>query len=188
MVTTSDFDTGMAIYLDGELHEILNYEHSKKARGSAFVRTKLRNLETGEEVEETFQSGEDFEQAIIEDIPAEFLYDSGQFLVFMNMETYDQVEMSQDKVGDKANYLTENMQVDLEYCDGEPIGLKLPAQVTLTVTDTTPGVKGDTAQGGDKPAETESGVTVDVPLFINEGDQIVVNTETGEYVEKGDQE
>lgn len=182
MVTTSDFDTGMAIYVDGELHEILNYEHSKKARGSAFVRTKLRNLETGEVSQETFQSGDDFKQAIIEDIPAEYLYDSGQFHVFMNMETYDQVELSDDLIGEKADYLRENMEVELEYCDNEPIGLKLPSQVTLTVEETSPGVKGDTAQGGTKPATMESGVTVDVPLFVDEGDEVVVNTETGEYV------
>ncbi|MFB6345020.1 MAG: elongation factor P [bacterium] len=182
MVTTNDFDTGMAIYVDGELCEILNYEHSKKARGSAFVRTKLRNLDSGEVIEKTFQSGDDFEQAIIEDIPAEYLYDSGQFHVFMNMETYDQVELSSDVVGDKADYLRENMELHLEYCDEDPIGVTLPPQVTLTVEDTSPGVKGDTAQGGTKPATTDTGLTVDVPLFVSEGDDIVVNTETGEYV------
>lgn len=182
MVTTSDFDTGMAIYVDGDLYEILNYEHSKKARGSAFVRTKLRNLETGEVNEKTFQSGDDFEQAIIRDVPAEYLYDSGQFHVFMNMETYDQVELSASVVGEKAEYLRENMELELEYCDEDPIGVKLPAQVTLTVEETSPGVKGDTAQGGTKPATMKSGVTVDVPLFVSEGDEVIVNSETGEYV------
>jgi elongation factor P len=182
MVTTNDFDTGMAIYVEDELYEILNYEHSKKARGSAFVRTKLRNLDTGEVTEKTFQSGDDFKQAIIEDVPAEFLYDSGQFLVFMNMESYDQVELNAEVVGERAEYLRENMEVELEYCDEEPIGVKLPAQVTLEVEDTAPGVKGDTAQGGSKPATLETGVTVDVPLFVDEGEEIVVNPETGEYV------
>lgn len=182
MVTTNDFDTGMAIYVDGDLYEILNYEHSKKARGSAFVRTRLRNLETGEVNERTFQSGDDFEQAIIEDVPAEYLYDSGSFQVFMNMETYDQVELSSDVVGDQADYLRENMDVQLEYCDGDPIGVKLPAQVTLAVEETSPGVKGDTAQGGTKPATLETGVIVDVPLFVDEGEEIIVSTETGEYI------
>ena len=182
MVTTSDFDTGMAIYVDEELFEIINYEHSKKARGSAFVRTRLRNIHTGEVKEKTFQSGEDFKQAIIDERPAEYLYESDQFHVFMDMETYDQVELSGDVIGEDANYLKENMELELEYCDEDAIGVKLPAQVALEVTDTSPGVKGDTAQGGTKPATLESGATVDVPLFVSEGDEIVVNTESGEYV------
>lgn len=182
MVTTSDFDTGMAIYVEGELYEILNYEHSKKARGSAFVRTKLRNIDTGEVEEKTFQSGEDFEQAIMEERPAEFLYDSDQFFVFMDMETYDQVELETNVVGESANYLRENMDVELKYCDDEPIGVDLPVQVELAVEDTSPGVKGDTAQGGTKPATLETGATIDVPLFVSEGDEIVVNTESNEYV------
>lgn len=182
MVSTNDFDTGMAIYVDDDLFEILNYEHSKKARGSALVKTKLRNMNTGEVIEKTFQSGEDFEQAIIEERPAEFLYESDQFFVFMDMETYDQVELSASVIGEEAKYLRENMNVELEYCDDDPIGVNLPSQVTLEVTETSPGVKGDTAQGGDKPATLESGATVDVPLFVSEGEEIVVNTESGDYV------
>jgi elongation factor P len=182
MVTTNDFDTGMAIYVDDDLFEILNYEHSKKARGSALVKTKLRNMNTGEVIEKTFQSGDDFKQAIIKDRPAEFLYESDQFFVFMDMETYDQVELSADVVSEDAKYLRENMELELEYCDEDPIGVQLPAQVTLEVADTSPGVKGDTAQGGEKPATLESGATVDVPLFVSEGDEIVVNTETDDYV------
>ncbi len=182
MVTTGEFDTGMAIYVDGDLFEILNYEHSKKARGSALVKTKLRDMNTGEVSEKTFQSGEDFQQAIIEERPAEFLYESDQFFVFMDMETYDQVELSAEVVGESSDYLQENMEVTLEYCDDNPIGVKLPVQVELEVTDTSPGIKGDTAQGGDKPATLVSGATVQVPLFVSEGDEIVVNTETGDYV------
>lgn len=187
MVTTSDFDTGMAIYVDDELYEIINYEHSKKARGSAFVRTRLRNIHSGEVKEKTFQSGDDFEQAIIEERPAEYLYESDQFHVFMDMETYDQVELSGDGIGDAVDYLKENMELELEYCDDDAIGVKLPAQVSLEVTDTSPGVKGDTAQGGTKPATLESGATVDVPLFVSEGDEIVVNTESGEYVGRSEE-
>lgn len=186
MVTTSDFDTGMAIYVDDELYEILNYEHSKKARGSAIVRTKLRNMNSGEVAEKTFQSGDDFEQAIMEERPAEYLYESDQFYVFMDMETYDQVELSSDAIGETAGYLRENMEVQLKYCDGDPIGVSVPAQVSLEVTETSPGVKGDTAQGGTKPATLESGSEVDVPLFVSEGDEIVVNTESGEYVGRSD--
>jgi elongation factor P len=182
MVTTNDFDIGMAIYVDDDLYEILNYEHSKKARGSALVKTKLRDMSSGEVIEKTFQSGDDFEQAIMQERPAEFLYESDQFFVFMDMETYDQVELSADVVSEDAKYLRENMELELEYCDEEPIGVELPAQVTLEVTDTSPGVKGDTAQGGEKPATLESGATVDVPLFVSEGDEIVVNTDSEDYV------
>lgn len=182
MVTTSNFDTGMAIYVDGELYEILNYEHSKKARGSAFVRTKLKSINSGEVEERNFQSGEDFKQAIIDERPAEFLYESDQFYVFMDMTNYDQVELAENQVGPAKKYLKENMELELEYCDEEVIGVTLPAQVSLEVKETSPGVKGDTAQGGTKPATLESGAEVDVPLFVKEGQEIIVNTESDEYV------
>lgn len=186
MVSTNDFSTGMAIYVENRLCEILNFEHSRQARGSAFVRTRLRDLRTGDVLEETFQAGEDFEQAYLDEHDAQFLYEDGEFLVFMNMETYDQVELSADLLGERAAFLRENMELELRYCDGEPIGVELPDRVTLEVQDTEPGVRGDTAQGGTKPATAGNGLALDVPLFIEEGEQIVVNTDSGEYVERAE--
>lgn len=180
MVTPSDFDTGMAVYIDDTLYQILNYEHSRQARGGAFVRTELRNLDTGEVQEKTLSPDDNFKQAMLVKRPAQFLY-KNQFYVFMDMETYDQVEISEETLGEKAQYLEEKMELELEYCDEQPIGIKLPGQVELTVSDTDPGVKGNTAQGGTKPAETVAGLVVDVPLFIEEDDKIIVNTESGEY-------
>lgn len=176
----------MAIYVDDRLCEILNFEHSRQARGSAFVRTRLRDLNTGDVFEETFQAGEEFEQAYLEGRPAQYLYENGQFLVFMDMETYDQVELDAGGLGDRVDYLRENLELDLVYCDGEAIGISLPDRVTLDVVETEPGVRGDTAQGGTKPATTDSGLRLDVPLFIEEGDRIVVNTNSNEYVERAD--
>lgn len=187
MVTPNDFDTGMAIYVDGDLCLIENYQHSKQARGSAIIKTKLRNLDTGELHEKRFGSDDDFKQAIIDEKPAQFLYEEGPMLVFMDMESYDQIQLGKDAVGDKAEYLTENLECELKYCDGNPIDVVLPNHVTLEVADTSPGVKGDTAQGGTKPAEMVSGVEINVPLFINEGDQVTVNTESGEYVGREEQ-
>jgi elongation factor P len=182
LVTPNDFDTGMAIYVDGDLCLIENYQHSKQARGSAIVKTKLRNMETDEVQEKRFGPDDDFKQAIIDEKPAEFLYTEGEILVFMDMETYDQVQLSRDSVGEKADYLTENLECHLKYCDGDPIDIVLPGHVTLEVKDTSPGVKGDTAQGGTKPAVMDSGLEVDVPLFISEGDKVTVNTDSSEYV------
>lgn len=186
MVSTNDLDTGMAIYLDDELYLVENYEHSRKARGSAFVRTRLRKVSTGEVHEENLPADEEVEQAYLDSRPAEYLYDNGDFHVFMDMETYDQVELSEELLGDKALYLRENLELRLEYCDEDPIGITLPDSMVLTVADTDPGVKGNTAQGGTKPATTHTGLTVDVPLFIDEGEAIKVRTDDGEYVERAD--
>ncbi len=183
MVTPKEFDTGMAIYFEDQLHQVLDYEHSRQGRGGAFVRTKLRNLETGEVQKKTLQPEDNYKQAILEKRAAQFLY-ADQFYVFMDMETYDQVELNPETIGEKKDYLVENMELELEYCDNRPTGIKLPGQVTLTVTNTDPGIKGNTAQGGTKPATTSTGLEVSVPLFIEEGDEIIVNTETGEYTGK----
>jgi len=186
MVTPSDFDTGMAIYVDDELCIIENYQHSKQARGSATIKTKLRSVETGEKRQERFRSDDDFKQAIIDEKPAQFLYEDDPFLVFMDMDSYDQVELSKEKVGDKAQFLTENLELQLKYCDRQPIDVELPSHVTIEVADTSPGVKGDTAQGGTKPAHLVSGLETSVPLFIDEGDRVTVNSKTGEYVGRED--
>ncbi len=187
MVTPNDFDTGMAIYVDDTLYVIQNYEHSKKARGGAFVKTRLRNLKTGEVQTVNFKADRDFEQAILTERKAQYLYEDDPFLVFMDMENYDQVELSKGGVGEKAHYLRENMECELNYCDGEPIDVELPEQVELEVEDTDPGVKGNTAQGGTKPATLTTGLVVSVPLFVEQGDRIIINTSDGEYVGRADE-
>lgn len=187
MVSPNQFDTGMAIYVEGDLCLIENYQHSKQARGGAIIKVTLRNLDRGGELQKKrLRSDEDYKQAIIREKPAQFLYEDGNFLVFMDMETYDQVELAADSLGDKRDFLSENMKLELKYCDGEPIGIELPDHVNLEVKETSPGVKGNTAQGGAKPATLTSGLTVNVPLFINEGETITVNTNSGEYVGRSD--
>lgn len=187
MVSPNEFDTGMAIYVDGDLCLIENYQHSKQARGGAIIKTKLRNLDTGELFEKRCGSDDDFKQAILTERPAQYLYAEGEMLTFMDMETYDQLQLSKSSLSEKADYLSENMECELKYCDDQPIGIVLPDHVTLEVAETSPGVKGDTAQGGTKPAEMVSGVEVNVPLFIKEGDKVTVNTKTGEYVGREEQ-
>ncbi len=184
MVTPKQFDTGMVIYLDDELHQVLDYEHSRKARGGAFVRTKLRNLKTGKVQRKTLSPDDNYKQAMMEKRPAQYLYSSDQFYVFMDMETYEQIELEPETLGEKKKFLVEKMELELEYCDGQPIGIKLPPKVEVTIADTVPGVKGDTAQGGTKGAHTESGLKVSVPLFVNEGEKIIVDTKNGEYAGK----
>ncbi len=182
MVTPKQFDTGMAIYHDGVLHQVLDYEHSRRGRGGAFVRTKLRNLENGKVQRKTFSPEADFKQAILDKRPAQFLYRNKHFYVFMDMETYDQVEFQEDTLGDNKQYLEEKMKLQLQYCDEKPLGIVLPAKVELIIAETTPGVKGNTVQGGTKKAKTESGLELEVPLFVNEGERIIVETKSGDYV------
>ncbi len=184
MVTPKQFNSGMAIYLDGVLHQVLDYEHSRRGRGGAFVRTRLRNLETGKVQRMTFGPEDDFKQAILEKRPAQFLYSSDQFYVFMDMETYDQIELSPDTLADKIKFLEEKMELQLQYCDEKPLGISLPAKVELTVAETTPGVRGNTVQGGTKKARTSSGLELEVPLFINQGERIIVDTKNSKYVGK----
>lgn len=188
MVSPNDFNTGMAIYIDGDLCMIENYQHSKQARGGAIIKVKLRNLDRGGELQQKrFRSEDNFKQAILREQPAQYLYENGNFHVFMDMESYDQVELSPENLGEATKYLSENMELELKYCDGEPIGVELPDHVTLEVVETSPGVKGNTAQGGTKPATLVSGLTVGVPLFVNEGDRVTVNTNSGEYVERAEE-
>ncbi|MFB6356724.1 MAG: elongation factor P [bacterium] len=181
MVEPNKFETGMGIYIDDDLYIVENFQHSKQARGGASVKVKLRDVQSGNIENKRLRPEENFEQAYIDEKEAEFLYRDEPFLVFMDMETYDQVEMSEESLGEKTKYLTEGEKLELKYTDGEPVGIVLPNKVTLEVADTEPGVKGDTAQGGTKPATLTTGLTVDVPLFINEGDLIEVDTEKGEY-------
>lgn len=182
MISTGDLRKGIVIELDGVLYNILDWEHIKMGRGSAQIRMKLKDLRKGHTVEKTFQAGEKFARARVDRHPTQFLYFDGDFYHFMNTETYEQMQLTPDQVGEAADYLVENGTADVLTYGDEPIGVELPTSVTLTITRTDPGFKGDTATGGSKPATLETGKVVNVPLFLNEGDKINVDTRTGEYL------
>jgi elongation factor P len=153
-------------------------------RGGAIVRGKLRNLETGSSVEQSFKSGERFERIIFDEKPAQYQYQDGDDYVFMDMETFDQVFLPKDILGDASKYLIDNLEVNFDMYEGRVMGIELPKAVELVVKDTPPGFKGDTASGGGKPAATETGLVVTVPFFVENGESIVVDTRTGEYLER----
>ena len=184
MASTADFRNGMIIEMDGIAFRIVEFQHVKPGKGGAFVRTKLKNVETGAVLERTFRSGEKVDEVRLERADAQFLYSDGALYHFMNTETYEQFAMSVDKVGDVRLYLRENDVIGILTRDGNPFLIELPTHVILTVKQTEPGFRGDTAQGGNKPAELETGLTVSVPLFIEIGDQVKVDTRTGEYIER----
>ena len=184
MITPGEFKRGIAIELDGKLYTVLSYEHNKVGRGSAQVRLKLRDVRAGHTIDRTFQASEKFVRAHIDRSPMQFLYEDNGLYYFMNAETYDQIALTNDQVGDALYYLKENELVDVLTHGDDAIGVELPTSVNLKVVDTEPGFKGDTATGGNKPAKLETGLTVQVPLFIKEGDVLKVDTRTGEYLER----
>ena len=184
MIETGAIKKGMTIELDGSLYKILILKHIKIARGSAQVRMKLRNITEGHTIERTFQAGERFAVARLERQEAQFLYRDGDLFHFMYTDTFDQSPVSSELLEDVVGYLLEGMTLDLILHGEVPIGVELPTTVDLRVTETDPGYKGDTAQGGTKPATLETGLTVNVPLFVNEQDTIKVDTRTGEYQER----
>jgi elongation factor P len=175
---------GATIELDGRVWQVLEFEHIKMGRGSAQMRMKMRDVRRGDIIERTFQAGEKWPRVRVERVPMQFSYADGNIMYFMNTETYDQVPLSEAVVGDAKNYLPENGTCDVLFLGDEAIGIELPASVVLTITRCEPGVKGDTATGATKPATTETGLVVNVPLFINEGEKIRVNTTTGAYQER----
>jgi elongation factor P len=181
MISTGDLRKGIAIELDGELWQILDYHHIKMGRGSAQVRIKLRNVKRGQTVERSFQAGEKWPRAILEKRPVQFLYQDGTDYHFMETETYEQFQLTAEQLGDVTSYLIDGMTLDRTSYQGETIGVELPVSVELKVTETEPGFAGDTQSGARKPATTESGLVVQVPIFVNEGDTIRVDTRTGEY-------
>ena len=184
MISTSDLKKGITIELDGTLYTIVDYAHIKMGRGSAQVRLKLRDVKAGHTIERTFQAGEKFARARLLRQSAQYLYADGNVHHFMNTETYDQVALNSDQLGDARQYLRENATCEVLIHGDQPIGVELPAAVELAVAQTDPWVKGDTAQGGTKPARMETGITVHVPLFINTGDMIKVDTRSGQYLER----
>ena len=184
MASTADFRNGMVLEIDGDLWAIAYFQHVKPGKGGAFVRTKMKNLRNGRVLEKTFRSGEKVEEAEVEDKKMQFLYMDGDQLIFMDTETYDQIPFSAEQVGDARKYLKENLDVDVIFWRGSPINIELPSFIEAEVSQTDPGMKGDTASGATKPATIETGAVVQVPLFIKEGEKIRVDTRSGEYVER----
>lgn len=184
MISTGDLKRGMTVELDGDLWNILEYHHIKMGRGSAQVRIKMRNLKSGATVERTFQAGEKFRRAILDKKTVQYLYREDGTYHFMDIETYEQTALNQDLLGDVAQYLTDGQTIELLTYQDQPIGADLPPIVELSVTKADPGLRGDTATAGTKPATLETGLVVQVPLFVNEGDRIRVDTRTGAYVER----
>jgi elongation factor P len=181
MISTGDLRKGIAIELDGELWQILDYHHIKMGRGSAQVRIKLRNVKRGQTVERTFQAGEKWPRAILEKRPVQFLYRDGEEFHFMELESYEQFVLRSDQLEGAVGYLKEGMSVDRTSYEGETIGIELPVTVELAVTATEPGFAGDTQSGARKPATLETGLTVQVPIFVDVGDVVRIDTRTGEY-------
>ncbi|MFA0737932.1 MAG: hypothetical protein LKKZDAJK_001032 [Candidatus Fervidibacter sp.] len=183
-ISTNDFRPGITVVIDGEIYMVLEAQHVKLGRGGAHVRTRLKHLLSGNVLERNFRAGEEFEQAIVERRPYQFLYRQGDEFVFMDAETYDQVTLSAEQVGDAAQFLKEGAEVTLVFHEDQPLMVELPTAVELRVVETDPGVRGDTASGGSKPAKLETGAVIQVPLFINVGDLIRVDTRTGRYIER----
>lgn len=184
MISTADFKNGVNILVEGEPYQVIWFQNHKPGKGGAVMRTKMRHLRRGSIVERTFKSGERFESVSLEKHKKQYLYAAGDDRVFMDMATYEQMNVPVKDLGDSAKFLTENLEVEAEYLDGEFIGIELPISVELTVTQTVPGIKGDSVSNMVKPATVESGAELSVPLFIKEGDRIKVDTRTGEYVER----
>ncbi len=184
MISTADFRNGLTILLDGEVYQIIEFQHVKPGKGGAFVRTRLKQLKTGKTLDRTFRAGEKMEQATVERKSLEFIYSNNDEYVFMDTNTFDQQGLRKEVLGDKVLYLKENTPVTVVVHEGDIIDLELPITVNLEVVETDPGLKGDTATGGSKPARLETGATINVPLFINEGDVLKVDTRSGEYLER----
>jgi elongation factor P len=184
MIDTGDLRKGLTIEIDGTLYSIVDWEHNKTGRGGAKVKLKLRDVRAGHIIEHTYDSGAKFTRARVERQPAQYLYADGDIYHFMNRETYDQVAINKERLGDAALYLKENDDCQVLTYGDEAISVELPAAVVLEVTQTDPWVRGDTAQGGTKPATLETGLTVNVPLFVNQGDKVKVDTRSGEYLER----
>ena len=181
MINVNDIKNGITFALEGEIYQVLEFSHVKPGKGAAFVKMKIRNLRSGSTTEKSFNSGTKLEKAMIEKRPMQFLYASGDSYNFMNMESYEQIELTKDQLGDDVNYLKEGLSVDLSFYEGELLGVMLPDKVELEVTHTEPAVKGNTTNNATKDATLETGLVVRVPLFVEQGEKIIVSTSTGKY-------
>ncbi len=183
-VSTAEFRNGLKIEIDGEPFVIVEFQHVKPGKGGAFVRTKLKSLKTGNVIDRTYRSGEKVDVPDLEEKKMQYLYAADKDRVFMDMSTYEQVSLNEAQLGDNVNYLKENMEIKVLYHKGAPISIEIPMFVELKIVKTEPGVRGDTATGGSKPATLETGAVVKVPLYMNEGEIIKVDTRTGTFIER----
>ncbi|MFN8164040.1 MAG: elongation factor P [Solirubrobacterales bacterium] len=185
MISTNQFKNGNHIEIDGTIFKIIEFQHVKPGKGGAFVRTKLRRIEDGSVIDKTFRAGEKFRPVRTESRKMQYLYESGDAAVFMDSRDYEQIEIASDALGDAMKWVLPNAEVEVLFVDERPSDVQVPSAIDMKVTQTDPGLKGDTVSGGgNKPATLESGVTVQVPLFIEEGETIRVDTRTGEYVSR----
>lgn len=184
MISVNDFKTGVTVELDGAAYQVVDFQHVKPGKGAAFVRAKLKNVQTGATVEKTFRGGEKISKAHVDRREMQYLYNDGQDYICMDNENYEQISISKSQIGDGVKWLLENMNIQVLVFNGNIIGLELPNFVELQVTETEPGIKGDTATGATKNATLETGAVVQVPLFIEEGDRLRIDTRTGQYMER----
>ncbi|MFD2611863.1 elongation factor P [Paenibacillus gansuensis] len=184
MISVNDFKTGLTVEVDGDLFSVLDFQHVKPGKGAAFVRSKLKNLRNGNTVERTFRAGESIGRAHVENRAVQYLYSAADEYTFMDNETYDQFSLSGDQLEWELNFLQENMTVNIISYQGEILGINLPNSVELKVVETEPGIKGNTATGATKNAKLETGLNVQVPLFINQDDVLLIDTRDGKYISR----
>ena len=183
-VSTTEFRNGLKIEIDGEPYVIVEFQHVKPGKGGAFVRTKFKSLKSGNVTDKTFRAGEKVDVPDLEEKTMQYLYGADKDRVFMDTSTYEQVSLNEKQLGDSINYLKENMEIKVLYHKGMPINIEVPMFVELAIARTDPGVRGDTASGGSKPATLETGAVVKVPLYMNEGDVVKIDTRTGTFIER----
>ncbi len=184
MISAGDFRNGVTIEFEGNIYQIIEFQHVKPGKGAAFVRTKMKNIKSGGVIENSFNPTAKFEEAIIETREMTYLYQDGDLYNFMDTETYDQIALSQDQIGDTLKFVKENENVKMKSHKGDIFAVEPPMFVELEITECEPGVKGDTATGATKPCTVETGATLMVPLFVNQGDKIKIDTRTGEYLSR----
>ncbi len=184
MISVNDLRTGVTVELEGDIYSVVDFLHVKPGKGAAFVRTKLKNIRSGASVERTFRAGERIARAHIESRQMQYMYTADGEYFFMDMETYDQIALRSNDLGDAPKYLLENMTLGIQFYQNQAVGVDLPTTVILEVTQTEPGFRGDTAQGATKPATLETGITIQVPLFVDQGEKVKVDTRTGEYLSR----
>jgi len=183
-VSTTEFRNGLKIEIDGEPYVIVDFQHVKPGKGGAFVRTKIKSLRSGNVIDRTYRSGEKVDVPELEEKTMQYLYSADKDRVFMDTTNYEQISLSEQQLGDSINYLKENMEIKVLYYKGQPINIEVPMFVELAIAKTDPGVRGDTASGGSKPATLETGAVVKVPFYLNEGDHIKIDTRTGTFIER----
>lgn len=184
MISTNDFKTGLTIELNGDPCQVVEFQHVKPGKGAAFVRAKIRNLKTGSVTEQTFRAGEKVPKALLDRRQMQYLYNDGENYVFMDNENFEQIFLTPEQMDGGEKFLKENMDCQVAFYQGKVLGIDLPNTVELEVVETEPGIKGDTASGGTKPATLETGLIVQVPFFINTGDFLRIDTRSGQYIER----